>query len=256
VPELLRLAAEGRVATLTLDNPPVNAIGSAMLAALERVLAELEAQPEVSVLRIRSAGRMFSAGADLKEIGTWAGSPTGPDAMGSWLRRLHAAFDRLAALPMLTIAELSGSALGGGLEMALACDLRLAAEGATFGLPEVKVGLVPGAGGTQRLTTLCGIGTAKRLILTGETIGADEALRLGLVQWAYPAEAFRDAADELAHRSAALPGEAIRAAKSCIDVAAPMAPAGAMAEIAAVQRLLMMAESRAALDAFLSKRPR
>ncbi len=96
MPELLRLAVEGRVATLTLDSPPVNAIGSAMLADLEGALGWIEASGAVSVLRIRSAGRMFSAGADLKEIGGWAGSETGPAEMGAWLERLHGAFDRLA----------------------------------------------------------------------------------------------------------------------------------------------------------------
>jgi enoyl-CoA hydratase len=252
VPELLRLAVEGRVATLTLDSPPVNAIGSAMLAALERALDELEAQAEVSVLRIRSAGKMFSAGADLKEIGGWAGSPTGAAEMGAWLTRLHSAYDRLAQLPALTIAELSGSALGGGLEMALACDLRIASERGSFGLPEVKVGLLPGAGGTQRLTTLCGIGVAKRLILTGETIGAAEALRLGLVQWAHAPEAFQAAADELAARTAALPRGATRAAKSCIAIAAPTNPAGAASEIAGVTSLLGVPDSQAALAAFLT----
>ncbi|MDB5513118.1 MAG: enoyl-CoA hydratase [Enterovirga sp.] len=250
--DLLRLTVERRVATLTLDNPPVNAIGSAMLAALEATLDDLAAHPDVSVLRIRSAGRIFCAGADLKEVGSWAGSPSGPAAMAAWLKRLHAALDRLAALPMLTIAELSGSALGGGLELALACDLRLAAEGGSFGLPEVKVGLLPGAGGTQRLTTLCGIGTAKRLILTGETIGAGEALRVGLVQWAYPADAFGDAAEELAARTARLPSEALRGAKSCIAVAAPMSPAGAAAEVETVIRLLHVPDSQEALKRFLT----
>lgn len=256
MPERVRLAVEGRVATLTLDSPPVNAIGSATLADLEGALDWIEATKEVSVLRIRSAGRMFSAGADLKEIGGWAGSASGPDEMGAWLKRLHAAFDRLAALPMLTVAELSGSALGGGLEMALACDLRVAAEGGSFGLPEVKVGLLPGAGGTQRLTTLCGVGVAKRLILTGETIGAAEAHRLGLVQWTHGADSFQAAADELAARVSALPGDAIRAAKRCIALAAPMDPAGAAAEVAGVTGLLAVAESQSALQTFLGKASR
>ena len=253
MPERVRLAIEGRVATLTLDSPPVNAIGSATLADLKGALDWIEASREVSVLRIRSARRMFCAGADLKEIGGWADSPSGPDEMGAWLKRLHAAFDRLAALPMLTIAELSGSALGGGLEMALACDLRVAAEGGSFGLPEVKVGLLPGAGGTQRLTTLCGIGIAKRLILTGETIGAEEALSLGLVQWAYPAERFQEAVDALVSRTAVLPAEAIRAAKACIALAAPMAPTGAASEVGSLMRLLQNPESLEALRAFLAR---
>ena len=158
--------------------------------------------------------------------------------MVATVRRFHAVFDRMAALPVVTLAEIEGHALGGGLELALACDLRIASAHARLGLPEAKVGLLPGAGGTQRLTRLCGAGIAARLILTGEQIDGREAERIGLVQWAVHAIDFAEAAAEIVARVAGLSPEALKAAKACIGIAGRLDPAGADAEIDGIGTLM------------------
>jgi len=249
----LTLAVDGAIATLALCRPPVNAIDDAMLDALDGALAELEARPEVAVVRVRSAGRAFCAGADLAMVAHRTGSAEGAAEMVATVRRFHAVFDRLAALPAVTLAEIAGAALGGGLELALACDLRIAAHEARLGLPEAKVGLLPGAGGTQRLTRLCGPGVAARLILTGELIDGREAAHLGLAQWSVPADALDAAAGALASRAAALSPQAVRAAKGCIAVAAALAPAGVRAEVDGIGALMLAHDTRRRIDAFLAR---
>ena len=152
----LRLEVGGGVARLTLDRPPVNAIGEGWLRAFHRCLDALGARADWQLLHLRSAQKAFSAGADLAEMRTRLGSPAGIDAMVDVAAGMQKLFARIEALPQVTLAEIGGAALGGGLELALACDLRVAANEAKIGLPEVRLGLVPGAGGTQRLTRLAG----------------------------------------------------------------------------------------------------
>ena len=247
------LSVEGTVAKLVLARPPVNALNTDMLKDLEQILERLADEKRVAVLRVRSRQKVFSAGADLKEIGGRLGTASGADEMRAWLSRLHDTLDRISALPMLTVAEVDGAAMGGGLELALACDLRIVSERAKFGLPEVKVGLLPGAGGTQRLTTLCGTGVARRLVLTGETLGAAEALRVGLAQWVFSAGDFQVAADELSARTSNLPIEALREAKTCLAVAASLDPRGRAAEIDGVVRLIQLSQTADRLRASLER---
>ncbi|MFG1346707.1 enoyl-CoA hydratase/isomerase family protein [Xanthobacter autotrophicus DSM 431] len=249
----LTLAVEGAVATLTLVREPVNAIDDAMLDALFEAFAQVAADPAIAVLRIRSAGKLFCAGADLALVGTRLDSPAGADDMVRTVRRFHEVYDRLAALPAVTLAEIEGHALGGGLELALACDLRIAAHEARLGLPEAKVGLLPGAGGTQRLTRLCGPGVAARIILTGELVGGAEAERLGLVQWAVPAAEVRGAADAVVARTAALSAAAIRTAKGCIGLVAALPEAGARAEIDGIGALMREPDTHRRVSAFLGR---
>ncbi|HEY7726055.1 MAG TPA: enoyl-CoA hydratase-related protein, partial [Anaeromyxobacteraceae bacterium] len=168
------------------------------------------------------------------------------------LQRLLA---RIEALPLATLAEVGGAALGGGLELALACDLRVAAAEARVGLPEVGLGLVPGAGGTQRLTALCGPAVARRLILGAEVVGGAEAADLGLVHWAVPRAGLAAFAEGVADRLAALPRAAVAEAKSCIAARADPARDGFEEELAATRRLLLHEpETRSRVEAFLAGR--
>jgi len=231
----------------------MNAIDDAMLAALIDAFAVVEADPNVAVLRIRSDQRVFCAGADLRLVGTRVGHEEGASAMVETVRSFHRTFDRLAALPKVTIAEIEGHALGGGLELALACDLRIAAHHAKLGLPEAKVGLLPGAGGTQRLTALCGAGLAARIILSGDLLDGREAERVGLVQWAAHAVDFAEVADEVASRAAGLSADAIAVAKSCIRIADRMSAEGAEAEIGGIGSLMMKPSTEKRVADFLSR---
>lgn len=247
------LVVEGAIATLTLCRPPMNAIDDAMLAALIAAFDAVEALPEVAVLRIRSDQRVFCAGADLRLVGTRVGTDEGAAAMVETVRSFHRAFDRLAALSKLTIAEIEGHALGGGLEMALACDVRIAAHPVKLGLPEAKVGLLPGAGGTQRLTSLCGAGVAARIILTGDVVDGAEAERLGLVQWSAPTERFAEVARAVADRAAGLSPDSIAIAKACMRIADPLSPAGAEAEIRGIGTLMTKPGTAKRVAGFLAR---
>ncbi len=247
------LAVEGAVATLTLCRAPMNAIDDAMLAALLDSFAVGDSDPAIAVLRIRSDQRVFCAGADLRLVGSRVGRPDGAEAMVETVRAFHRTFDRLAGLSKVTIAEIEGHALGGGLELALACDVRIAAHHARLGLPEAKVGLLPGAGGTQRLTTLCGAGVAARVILTGDLLDGREAERLGLVQWSAHAVDFAEVAREVADRAAGLSVDALAAAKACIRIADPLSSAGAEAEIRGIGALMMKTGTERRVADFLQR---
>lgn len=247
------LAVEGAVATLTLCRAPMNAIDDAMLAALLDAFAVVDADPAIAVLRIRSDQRVFCAGADLRLVGSRVGRPDGAEAMVETVRAFHRTFDRLAGLSKVTIAEIEGHALGGGLELALACDVRIAAHHARLGLPEAKVGLLPGAGGTQRLTTLCGAGVAARVILTGDLLDGREAERLGLVQWSAHAVDFAEVAKEVATRAAGLSVDALAVAKSCIRIADRMSAEGAEAEILGIGALMMKPSTEKRVADFLRR---
>lgn len=185
------------VAVVRLDNPKVNALSTAVLAGIEAAAKELTVDPPGAVV-VTGGDKLFAAGADISEFG-------GPDEArvvgGAFVRAL----DALAAVPRMVIAAVSGFALGGGCELALACDMRIASERAKFGQPEVLLGITPGGGGTQRLARLVGPARAKDLILTGRQVGAEEALRIGLVDEVV-------APDELHPRAFALAGELAKGA--------------------------------------------
>jgi enoyl-CoA hydratase/carnithine racemase len=161
------------VAVVRLDNPKVNALSTAVLAQLYDVAAALSADPPGAVI-VTGGERLFAAGADITEFG-------GPDEARHVGGAFRDAFDAVAAIPRATIASVSGFALGGGCELALACDFRIASERAVFGQPEILLGIIPGGGGTQRLARLVGPARAKDLIFSGRQVKADEALAVGLV---------------------------------------------------------------------------
>jgi enoyl-CoA hydratase len=227
----------------------MNAIDDALLDVLAATFVMVGAHSEVSVLRIRSERRVFSAGADLRLVAGRLESTTGADEMRATVRRFHEVYDQLAALPLVTIAEIEGHALGGGLELALACDIRIASHTAKLGLPETKVGLLPGAGGTQPLTRLCGEGIAARIIL--DVVGGREAERIGLVQWAFAAADFSRSAAEIVSRTGKLSADAQKIAKNCIRLALHEQTRGAQAEIEGIWALMRSAETKKRVHGFL-----
>lgn len=165
------------VTTVRLNHPPLNLVTTELTHALNNVLAEIEDRDEIRAVVVTGQGeRAFCAGSDITEFEKLRGRV----AEGKLLMERHV-YRRLAHLPMPTIAAIEGDALGGGLELAMCCDLRVASEHVKLGLPEVRLGVIPGSGGTQRLPRLVGLGKAKELILTGELIDAAEAARIGLV---------------------------------------------------------------------------
>jgi enoyl-CoA hydratase len=249
----LTVSRRGGVALLTLSSPPVNALGTRLVRALQATLDEVVADPTVRVLHLRSALKVFCAGADLAEMRANLADRGSVEAQVAAVRELQAALARLEALPLATVAEVGGAAMGGGLELALACDFRVAAAEAKLALPETKLGLVPGAGGTQRLTSLCGPAVAKRLILGAEVLDGATAASLGLVHWAVPRDTLASFADALADRVAALPRAAVAAAKSCIAARSSPARNGYEEELSATRELLLHEpETRQRVEAFLS----
>jgi enoyl-CoA hydratase/carnithine racemase len=207
-----RKSEEDGVEVLVLKNPPVNALSTALLAALDAHLTAIEADPKVRAVILTGDGQYFSAGADLKEMATLDLS-TAPDVV----RRGHMLFARIAALRPPVIAAINGLALGGGLELALSADLRVAGDSAKLGAPEVNYGLMPAYGGTQRLPRTVGLPKAKELIFTGAMIPATEALRIGLVNKCVPAGQELRAARDLAHTIAQKAPKAVQAAKRAIN---------------------------------------
>jgi enoyl-CoA hydratase len=252
--EMLSVERIGRVAVATLRRPPVNALSDELLARFEVVLEQVSSDDAISVLHIRSDQKAFCAGADLALMHACFATPEGPDAMLEVVRRMQRLFARIEAASVVTLAEIEGAAIGGGLELVLACDLRVAAREAKLGLSEVRLGLLPGAGGTQRLTRLCGHGVASRLILGGEVIDGALAERLGLVQWAKPREQLAAWTGELAALVASAPRAALAANKRCIAAASDPAQDGYAEELAGTRRLYDHPETRRRVSEFLSRK--
>lgn len=250
---MIRLSFDGAAATLVMSRPPVNAIDPAFVSAFEAALDEIEAR-RPTLVTIRSDRSCFSAGADLAMIRGFFDAPGGTEDMLAYVRALHRLFDRLEALDAVTLAVIEGPALGGGLELALACDLRIAAEGAKIGLPEARVGMIPGAGGTQRLTRLCGPGVSARLILGGEVVDGREAARLGIVQWAAPADAVAGLAAATAERICGLSRPALAASKDCIQAYFDPTANGFARELEKPRTLMATEEARSRISGFFAPR--
>jgi enoyl-CoA hydratase/carnithine racemase len=197
------------VALVRLDRPKANALSQALLAQLEEAAAGLITNPPGAVV-VWGGERIFAAGADIGEFG-------GPAEARAIARQFRAALDAVAAVPRATIAAVSGFALGGGCELACACDLRVVADDAKLGQPEVLLGLLPGAGGTQRLTRLIGPARTKDLVFTGRLVDAEEALGIGLADRVVPADQVLDQALRLAAQLAAGAVVAQGLAKAAVD---------------------------------------
>lgn len=248
------LVIDERIARLDLQRPPVNAFDEGLIQGIHASLDRVEALDSVSVLHIRSALKAFSAGADLDLMRDLLVTPEGRDSMIGVVRDMQRLFTRIEELGVVTVAELDGAAMGGGLELALACDLRVAANEARLGLPEAGLGLLPGAGGTQRLPRICGEAVARRLILGAEVIDGSDALRIGLVQWAVPAAELASFAAELVTRLASIPAEAVAASKACLAAAGDAAVDGYELELTETRRLHDVAETQRRIEALLGKK--
>lgn len=206
------LDVEDAVGVIRLARPPMNALDVAMQDQLKQVADEAAGRADVRAVVIWGGERVFAAGADIKEMQRM----TYPDMLERG-PALQGAFDAVARIPKPVVAAVTGYALGGGCELALCADIRIAADNAKFGQPEILLGLIPGAGGTQRLSRLVGPSRAKELIFTGRQVRAEEALRIGLVDQVVPAEEVYSTALAWAARLSAGPALALRAAKEAVD---------------------------------------
>ena len=243
----------GRVALLALDNPPLNIVTGELLAQLDEALGALEAAAPGDVRAVVVTGRgdrAFSVGSNVRDFEAHRGRDG----------RAHFEFEarvaqRLAGLPMPTIAALEASALGGGLEIALCCDLRIAAEGASLGLPEVRLAVTPSTGSTQRLPRIVGLGRAKELLLTGRILTAAEAERIGLVNEVVPAGRAIARAREIGEEIAERGPLAVREVKRLVDGALDRdLAAGHAAEVEASVRIFATDDMLEGARSFLAKR--
>jgi len=250
--EALRLDINDRdVATLTVDRPEqLNALTVDTLEAIEVALAEAESASARALVLDSAGDEAFIAGADI----SYMTDLSTPEAQ-AYAELGHRVADAIEAFPAPTIAAIDGYAFGGGCEMALACDLRVAAEGAVIGQTEIDLGLIPGWGGTQRLSRLVGDETAKRLVFLGERIDGREAAELGVVGEAVPDDEFDERVDELAAELAGKPQFALRAAKEALNAAGNGSQAAGLAlERRAWSGLFGTHDQREGMAAFLEKR--
>jgi enoyl-CoA hydratase/carnithine racemase len=247
---LVELTVDDQVAVLRLQRPPANAIDLALGEELQAVITEANGRADVGALVLTGGPKIFAAGADIKAMATW-----GPEEVRPSVDALGAACDLLESIDTVSIAAINGYALGGGLELALGCDLRYAATDAKLGQPEIGIGVIPGAGGTQRLTRLVGPGRTRELVYSGRLMGADEALDLGIIERVLPPKGVLPTAVEDARRFAHGPRRALAAAKAAIAAAVttPGGP-GIQAEREAFLALFGTADQREGMAAFLEKR--
>ncbi len=250
---IISLVIDGPIAIATLCQPPVNAINDEWVARLNEILDAVERDERVTVLWIRSSERVFCAGADLEFMRARFLTEEGRMRMIDFTRRLQDAYARLERLSVVSVAEIGGAALGGGFELALACDLRLVADTAKVGLPEARLGLLPAAGGTQRMTRLCGEGVARRLILGAEIVNGVEAVSLGLAHWVASSDEMQATARAVTERIAQLPRSALAASKACIAVALDGSGSGFELELASSRMLLGQHETQQRVRRFLDK---
>ena len=251
--ETITLAVTDRIATITVNRPDkLNALNDATMAELGRAVEEVRGDSAVAGVIVTGAGRAFVAGADISELR--AKSATDAYALA---RRGQEVFRRIETSPKPVIAAVNGFALGGGCELAMACHIRLASESAKFGQPEVKLGVIPGYGGTQRLTRLVGRGRALQLLLTGEMIDAAEAYRIGLVNRVVPAgETVVDAARALLAQMLANGPLALAHCIEAVNRGADISMEEALAlEAAAFGLLVSTSDMKEGTSAFLEKRP-
>jgi enoyl-CoA hydratase/carnithine racemase len=251
MPGLVHLEVDDGVGIVRLDRPPANAISLELTRELLDVLREAETRDDVGALVLWGGPKLFAAGADITAM-------VDADVVDirEQVTTLGAACDRLESMPKISIAAITGFALGGGFELALACDLRYAAADSKLGQPEIRIGVIPGAGGTQRIAWLAGVGVARDLIYTGRQVEADEARMLGLVERVVPADELPAVAVDDARTFARGPRLALAAAKEAIlQVVQGPAPAGLRREREVFLGLFGTADQREGMQAFLEKRP-
>lgn len=251
---MLVAAVEGATLVVTMERAPVNAINEEWIDRLTQILDEYESRDDLRVVRFRSGLPVFCAGADIDMLAERLASPDGIARMVDTVRRLQGLFARIERSPLVSIAEINGTAVGGGCEWALSCDIRIASEEARIGLPEGKLGLLPAAGGTQRLTKLCGPTVARRLILCNEVLDGRQAAAVGLATWCCPAKDLAQMARETAERIAETPKAALWANKRCIAAAQDRNVDGHELEIDMTRALYKTPEAIERLQAFIARR--
>lgn len=250
--EQILIEQDGGVVTITIDHPPLNVLSAQVGREFGEALDQIDDDPDAAVVVLTGNGdRAFAAGADIRELQRLSGS----DAE-EMTHRWHRLFRRIEGFRLPVIAAVNGVALGGGCELAMACDLRYASEKARFGQPEINLGLVPGWGGTQRLPRLIGRGRALELMLTGDMFDAAEAHRLGLVNRVTAPEELMDTVVELAARMAAKGGVALASIKTCVNEGLDQGLDEALALEAREFGAVSSTEDKAeGIEAFLEKRP-
>jgi enoyl-CoA hydratase len=248
--EFVRLEVDDGVGVIRIDRPPANAIDLRVGVELGETISEAEERSDVGALVVWGGRKLFAAGADIKAMAGWTKDEVRPS-----VEALGDACDLLERIGKISIAAITGYALGGGLELALGCDLRYVADDARIGQPEIALGVIPGAGGTQRLARLVGAGVTRHLVYTGMQLDAATALRLGVAEVIHPAEAVFDEAVKDARSFANGPLEALAAAKHAIRAAAETpGTAGIRVERALFLDLFGTADQREGMRAFLEKR--
>jgi enoyl-CoA hydratase len=250
--KLMSLEQDGPLAIVTLSNPPMNVLHPQMVAELDDCFTALASDPAVVVAIITGQGeRAFCAGFDIKEFPNMM-APGGAEALAT---KLHQGLSKIAHLGKPTIAAINGFALGGGLEVAMACDLRIVAANAQLGQPEIKLGLFPGAGGTQRLPRLVGAAIAKELMYIGDPIDANEAHRIGLANRVVPAGEALDAARDMGRTIASRAGVALRYIQQAVNRGLNTTlEEGLQIEADLFAKIFQTEDVREGVEAFINKR--
>jgi enoyl-CoA hydratase len=243
---------QGNVGVLTLNRAPVNALDRAMIGRLSELLDQIRDTSSCGALLVQSQAKVFCAGADIDMLQEILSEGSAGDSIYELSQSMQSTFAKLESLPIPTLAVIEGAATGGGLELALSCDLRIASASAKLGLPELKLGLVPAAGGTQRLVRVAGRSVATRAILTGELFDGEQAERLGIVDWVQPRDNVREQARVLAEVMAAMPRSGVAAVKRCLQLAE--SAEGYRAEADGARALISAPETRDRVTAFLDQR--
>ncbi|MGM7720913.1 enoyl-CoA hydratase [uncultured Metabacillus sp.] len=249
--EFLKLVKEDKVAVVTIDHSPANALSSNVLRELSILLDEMETDEEVRAIVLHGEGRFFSAGADIKEF---LQVPSGEEfskmaAAGQEL------FERIETFKKPIIAAIHGAALGGGLELAMSCHIRLVTENAKLGLPELQLGIIPGFGGTQRLPKYIGTGRALEMMLTSEPITGAEAVKLGLANHSFPEESLLEEAKKLAAKFAQKSPLSVKAVIELLHTSkTSVYEAGMKQEAESFGEIFESADAKEGISAFIEKR--
>lgn len=247
--ERVKLEFDGEMAVITLNRPEkLNALDTVTRKELLKSFSEVEEKARVAI--ITGSGKAFAAGADINEL-----LQRDPIAALEAAKLGTELFTRIEESDIVSIAAVNGYALGGGCELAMACDIRIASRKAKFGQPEINIGIIPGAGGTQRLPRLVGLGMAKKLVLTGEMIDAEEALRVGLVEEIVDEDKLMERAKEIARKILEKPPLTVKLAKRALNASRSMSlPDGLRYELSLFSILFSTEDAKEGMRAFLEKR--